>query len=471
MSRFFAGKDSDTETESEVSDEEHVQPVAKSKAYQGDFSDDDEETKRVVRTAKDKRFEEIRNVIKNVKNSKKIKDVGKVLEEFDQLTRAFAKSQKVIEKEGVPVFYVRTLVDLEDFVNQSWAEKATLSKLNIKALGSLRSKFRKYVKDFEGQMASFRLNPVASEEENVQGEEEEEEDEDETTDEEGGMTTAKKAKGAKAKKGSDEMDEDEDEDMDWDTDSETSETDSEDEERYKNDPAARFLKRPGDEEKQREKEKQKKKTVGNRPGHMRQRRAEVDEEGWTTMTDKPKLFSKDAEINHGVVLKKLGEIMSQRGKKSTDRQEQIELIEELRVVARRAGLGEAIELKLMLSLISSIFDYNPNMATNMKAEVWRRLLETMGQLVKFLNEHSHMEVLENIADDEENVSDPTLPYRVHGLPLALIERMDDEFTRILQNTDAHSPDYVENLKNEAKVVAIIEGMQVSHGDIAPTSIV
>ena len=155
MSRFFAGKDSDSETESDVSDEE-VQPVVKSKAYQGDFSDDDEETKRTVRPAKDKRFEEIQSVIKNVKNSKKIKDIGKVLEEFDQLTRSFAKSQKVIEKEGVPVFYIRTLVDLDDFVSQCWAEKSTLSKLNIKALGSLRSKFRKYVKDFETQMASFK---------------------------------------------------------------------------------------------------------------------------------------------------------------------------------------------------------------------------------------------------------------------------------------------------------------------------
>ena len=193
---------------------------------------------------------------------------------------------------------------------------------------------------------------------------------------------------------------------------------------------------------------------------MRQRRAEVDEDGWTTMTDKPKLFSKDAEINHTVVLKKLSEIISQRGKKSTDRQEQIELIEELRVVARRAGLGDAIELKLMLSLISSIFDYNPNMATNMKPELWRRLIDTISELVKFLNEHTEIEIVEEITDEEENVSDLSQPYRVHGLPLALIERMDDEFTSILQNTDAHSPDYVESLKNELKVCSIIEKMQV-----------
>ena len=91
-----------------------------------------------------------------MKNSKKIKDICKVFEEFDQLTRVFAKSAKVVEKEGVPVFYIRTLVELEDFVNQSWTEKSGLSKLNAKALGSLRSKLRKYVKDFEAQMASFR---------------------------------------------------------------------------------------------------------------------------------------------------------------------------------------------------------------------------------------------------------------------------------------------------------------------------
>ena len=57
---------------------------------------------------------------------------------------------------------------------------------------------------------------------------------------------------------------------------------------------------------------------------MNLRRAEGsdDEEGWTKIEDvkvKPKMFDKDAEINHSLVIKKLHEIVAARGKKRTDR--------------------------------------------------------------------------------------------------------------------------------------------------------
>lgn len=37
--------------------------------------------------------------------------------------------------------------------------------------------------------------------------------------------------------------------------------------------------------------------------------------------------------------------------------------------------------------------------------------------------------------------------------------MDEEFTKIMQNTDPHSQEYVEHLKDEAQVCAIIERVQ------------
>lgn len=40
------------------------------------FSDDEEDTKRVVRSAKEKRYEELQNIIKNIKNYKKNKDLA-----------------------------------------------------------------------------------------------------------------------------------------------------------------------------------------------------------------------------------------------------------------------------------------------------------------------------------------------------------------------------------------------------------
>lgn len=46
--------------------------------------------------------------------------------DFESLTKAFEKARKVVDKEGVPRFYIKTLVELEDFIN----EVVYLSSLN-----------------------------------------------------------------------------------------------------------------------------------------------------------------------------------------------------------------------------------------------------------------------------------------------------------------------------------------------------
>lgn len=57
-------------------------------------------------------------MIKTIRNAMKIRDMAKCLEEFEQLCRAFLKSKAIVDKEGVPQFYVRLLADLEDYLNQ-----------------------------------------------------------------------------------------------------------------------------------------------------------------------------------------------------------------------------------------------------------------------------------------------------------------------------------------------------------------
>lgn len=65
-----------------------------------------------------RRFEELTNFIKTIRNAMKIRDMAKCLEEFEQLCRAFLKSKNIVDKEGVPPFYIRLLADLEDYLNQ-----------------------------------------------------------------------------------------------------------------------------------------------------------------------------------------------------------------------------------------------------------------------------------------------------------------------------------------------------------------
>lgn len=84
------------------------------------------------------------------------------------------------------------------------------------------------------------------------------------------------------------------------------------------------------------------------------------------------MFAKDAEINVDIVLSKLGEIMAARGKKRTDRKEQIELLHELQNICELKGLGVAIVIKIKLAIVSSIFDYNPKVSDPMKPEYWAK---------------------------------------------------------------------------------------------------
>src|SRR5690606_16755135 len=102
------------------------------------FSDDEEEVKRVVRSAKEKHYEELDNIIKLLRNHKKIKDVAKMLSGFEDLTRAFqkAKSSVIDKEEGgrIPKFYIKCLVELEDFVNDNWEDRKNMNKNNSKSL-------------------------------------------------------------------------------------------------------------------------------------------------------------------------------------------------------------------------------------------------------------------------------------------------------------------------------------------------
>ena len=84
------------------------------------------------------------------------------------------------------------------------------------------------------------------------------------------------------------------------------------------------------------------------------------------------MFSKDTEVTLDAVLKKLREIEAARGKKGTDRNVQIELLIELRKIAALNNLGDPVDVKLAFHILGAIYDYNPNIATCMRAELWEK---------------------------------------------------------------------------------------------------
>lgn len=65
---------------------------------------------------------------------------------------------------------------------------------------------------------------------------------------------------------------------------------------------------------------------------------------------------------------------------------------------------------------------------------------------------------ENTLEESENLYNVDKPLHVQDRILTLIEWMDEDFTKIMQNTD-FTPKSVEHLKDESQVCAIIEHVQ------------
>ncbi|XP_062416263.1 eukaryotic translation initiation factor 3 subunit C isoform X3 [Pungitius pungitius] len=485
MSRFFAtGSDSESE---ESSSADEITPKAPGTTYKQSLllSDDEEDTKRVVRSAKDKRFEELTNLIKTIRNAMKIRDMAKCLEEFEQLCRAFLKSKTIVDKEGVPSFYIRLLADLEDYLNQVWEDKEgkkKMNKHNAKALSTLRQKIRKYNRDYETEITSYKENPQESadeEEEKEAGDSGSSSDSDGEEDEDGvpAKSFLKKkpevvpdaSKFLKSAKGSgDESSSSDDEDEDWGSDTVDSGSESSDEGEGKSASLALvFLKKAQESEKSTEKKPSKKKK--HKKKELREEEFEEEEGGegveggWEKVKggapmvkEKPKMFAKGTEINVPVVVKKLNEILQARGKKGTDRAAQIELLHALANIAGENNLGQGVLVKIKFNIIASLYDYNPNLAAFMKPDMWKKCLECIDELLDILFEHNDIFIGENIAEDSESLIISDQPFRVRGCILTLVERMDEEFTKIMQNTDPHSQEYVDNLKDEGHVCGIID---------------
>ncbi|KAK7873145.1 hypothetical protein R5R35_006367 [Gryllus longicercus] len=467
MSRFFQqGSDSETETSSEE-DVPQRAPVA---AFT--FSDEEEDTKRVVRSAKEKRYEELHNLIKQIRNYRKIKDMSSMLSSFEDLMRAYTKAIPVINKEenGVtPRFYVRCLVEVEDFINEMWEDREgrkNMSKNSSKSLTSLRQKLRKYNKDFEDDLAKFRENPDQGDEEEEEEKEAQPDSDDDDDEEEDPKMTFRKD-GSESSAGASKFakkavtdDDDESDDSDWDSDPESSSESSDPEDKNLT-LREKFLKRTTDKEEEEKKEKKDKKD--RRDKEKKQRKD--DEEGeWETVrgsgaipSEKPKMFAKDAEIDLNLVVKKLNEIVAARGKKRTDRREQIKLLHELWNVADAHNLGPAIAIKIKFAIVSSVFDYNPKFSEAMKPEYWAKLLDNIDECVEQLLATPEIMVGEQVLEENEILD--KAPYKVRGCILTIVERLDEEFIKLLKECDPHSNEYVERLKDEKRVSHIIDKVQ------------
>lgn len=133
--------------------------------------------------------------------------------------------------------------------------------------------------------------------------------------------------------------------------------------------------------------------------------------------------------------------MASRGKKRTDRRLQIELLFELKQIAQLHNLGDAIACKIRFNIVSAVFDYNPKVNEPMKLEYWSKLLEVISDLITILLNTNNITLSESIHEEQERYDEE--PYLLRGCALTAVERLDDEFTKLLKECDPHSNEYVD----------------------------
>ncbi|CAK7218071.1 Translation initiation factor 3 subunit c [Sporothrix curviconia] len=325
-------------------------------------SEGDEPTAK-VKSAKDKRFDELDATITSIENAQKINDWGSISTEFDKLNRQAEKLRQGLKS---PKQYIKAVADLEDFLNETISmQKVSLKKMNAtsaRGLNAVKQRIRKVAKECQGQIDEYRANK----EDFMESEEEEE------------VVRPKKTP-ASVSFAQDTVEDDND-------------------------------------------------------------------DGFSTVVGKG---GRVVQFTPEGIFKQLRTIMETRGKKNTDRAEQIKIMEKLNEIA----VTPYQQIRVLLTLVSTRFDLGSGAATYMPLEHWKAAEKELTLLFKILEKNNEYVVIENAEEWDDDDKPPTLEkgqsyIKIPGSIVSYLERLDDELVRSLQNIDPHTSEYIERLTDE-----------------------
>jgi translation initiation factor 3 subunit C len=288
---------------------------------------------------------------------------------------------KVLQSGPVPKIYVKTVADLEDFVNETVAKQKSSNKKmnasNAKGFNAIKQKIKKNNKDYAAQIEKYR----ADKDSYMESDEEEE----------------------------------------------------------------------------------KKKPAIAAPRLSKLERVEApaavagDDDGFATVGRGGKTLQYTPES----ILKHLRVIVESRGKKNTDRLEQIRTMEKLLEVAQTPYQ----RIRVYLTLISTRFDLSTtSTAAYMSVEQWKAAEQELSTLLSVLEKERNYVVSEGAEEWEDDEKQPQVAagetFYIPGSIVSYVERLDDELTRSLQHIDPHTAEYIERLSDEKQLYTNLVRTQI-----------
>jgi len=145
----------------------------KDASSESEDSDDGEREK--VKSAKDKRIDELEATIKLIENGQKNNDWNLIATEFDKLNRQVVK----IKESGItPKVYIKAIAELETFMLETLEkQKVTpknMSATNARGLNAVKQRVKKNNRDYQAQIDEYREDKFVY----MMSSDEEEEEED-----------------------------------------------------------------------------------------------------------------------------------------------------------------------------------------------------------------------------------------------------------------------------------------------------
>jgi len=499
--KFWGGSSSSSASDSDESDDSQPQVAAAAPSTRRPMarwaeessSDDEVVQKRTVRSHNDKRYEQMIERIKVMKNHMKIDDFATLITDYETILKMLDKLKAVVEQDGgPPPQFIKAIAGIEAYVDKLHAEQVErkqnkgekLPENKQRNFNTLRAKVRKGNKAFQDLITNAELGP---EEESEQDKSSNDDSEDEgaadgRSAESGSSSSSSSSSGSSSSSSDSDSDSSSDSDSDSSTGSDsdsssdgsynTGSADSDEEgldaEAAREKKMLRWLITPDRlaqlekkdrDKKQKEEEEGKKKEEKRRrqqnEGNQRAQERQGDRQARSK--DEPEEYSPDE------LMKKVTEIAQQRGRRGFDRKAYMDKLAGL--MPHAAKQGPRAQLYIFSSMVSADFDNTGTVFSAMKIEMWNEALDKVNQMLPLLvlsyremKESGQEEEQRPVAEEEDDeAEDPTSHYRSQELFVAFFEKLDDELYKALQFTvDVYGAEYQEILANSSKFLVLVK---------------